>query len=150
MNLIPIPAAAAVAILAIGGRPALAPPRAPAALTITGTDYAFHLPAHIRRGETTFAFENHGTVRHEMVIARLKPGISGDSAMRSIQSGSRRRDFIDGQVGLVVSEPGEPAEPRVWLDLLSGRTYLVVCNLVDAPDKPPHARLGMIATFQPE
>ncbi|MGI8498869.1 MAG: hypothetical protein ACR2OG_14955 [Gemmatimonadaceae bacterium] len=119
-------------------------------MTIIGTDYAFRLPPHIRAGVTTFAFENRGAVRHEMAIALLKPGVALDSVLRGLAMGSPRRNFIDGQAALIVSAPGEPPEPRLWLNLQRGRAYLVMCTLKDAPDQPPHSSLGMVGSFRPD
>src|SRR5215212_305292 len=48
-----------------------------AQVTVIGNDYAFtQLPATIPAGQTLFAFENRGKVRHEMSVMLLKPGIT--------------------------------------------------------------------------
>lgn len=119
-------------------------------VTITGSDYAFQIPAHIRAGETLLAFENHGTVRHEMSIALLKAGVAADSVIEAITQGARRRDVIDGQGALIIGKPGEQPGPRLWIDLQKGRTYLVLCTLRDTPEQPPHVSMGMIGSFRPE
>ena len=125
------------------------PPRSLPVVTIVGTDYAFQIPARIRPGPTLIAFENRGTVHHEMAIALLRPGVSVDSALQGLARGTRRRDVIEGQAALIVAAPGEAPGPRLWLDLHRGRTYLVSCILRDAPDKPPHVTLGMMGSFSP-
>ena len=125
------------------------PPRPLPVVTIVGTDYAFQIPVRIRPGPTLIAFENHGTVHHEMAITLLRPGVSVDSALQGLARGTRRRDFIEGQAALIVAAPGEAPGPRLWLDLQRGRTYLVSCILRDAPDKPPHVTLGMMGSFSP-
>jgi len=127
----------------------LASPAPAPTVTIVGTDYAFQIPSQIRPGPTFFVFENHGTVRHEMAISLLRPGVSVDSALQGLARGTRRRDFVDGQAALIVAAPGEAPGPRLWLDLQRGRIYLVSCVLRDAPDKPPHVTLGMMGSFSP-
>jgi hypothetical protein len=118
-------------------------------VTIVGTDYAFQIPTRIRPGPTLIAFENHGTVRHEMAIALLKPGVSVDTVLQGLARGTPRRGFVDGQAALIVAAPGEAPGPRLWLNLQRGRVYLVSCILRDAPDKPPHVTLGMMGRFSP-
>lgn len=126
-----------------------APPRSLPLVTIVGTDYAFQIPTRIRAGPTLIAFENHGTVHHEMAITLLKPGVFVDSVLQGLARGTRRRDFADGQGALIVAAPGEAPGPRLWLNLQRGRIYLVSCILRDAPDKPPHVTLGMMGSFSP-
>src|SRR5690348_8285037 len=86
----------------------------PQAVLVSGTDYAFQVPAHIRAGETLFSFENRGTVRHELSIILVKQGFDTDSVMAGIVAGSPRRNFVDGQGALIVARPGEPPGPRIW------------------------------------
>ncbi len=140
----------ALLLVATAGYTAAVPSRPPQNVRVVGTDYAFELPRGIRAGETLFAFENHGTVRHEMSIALLKDGVVLDSVLQGLVTGARRRDFVDGQAALIVAAPGEPPGPQLWLDLQRGRTYLVVCTLRDAPDRPPHTMLGMVSSFRAE
>ena len=124
--------------------------QSPPTVTIVGTDYAFQVPAWIHAGPTLLAFENHGTVRHEMSIVRVKAGISADSVLQELAKGSPKRNFIDGQGALIVAAPGAPSGPKLWLDLERGRTYLVLCTLKNAPDQPAHLSLGMMGKFRPE
>lgn len=119
-------------------------------ITITGTDYAFQIPTRVRAGATLLAFENHGTVRHEMSVALLKVGLAPDSVLQAITRGTRRRDFVEGQAALIIAAPGEPSGPRLWLNLQKGRTYVVLCTLRDSPDQPQHTSLGMIGSFRPD
>ena len=135
------------------GVTAPAHPAVPQDVLVSGTDYAFQVPRTIHAGETRFAFENRGTVRHEMSIALLKEGFGLDSVMAGIVAGSPRRNFVDGQAALIVARPGEAggaAGPRLWLNLLPGRTYLVLCTLRDTPDAAPHVTMGMAASFRAE
>src|SRR4051812_11463360 len=95
-------------------RPESTPPQN---IRITGTDYAFQVPEHIRAGEALFSFENRGSVRHEMSLVLLKRGVITDTVLSQIANGGRRRDFVDGQGALIISAPGESPGPQVWLNL---------------------------------
>jgi hypothetical protein len=135
-----------LALLSITG----ASPQPAQTIRIVGTDYAFQVPEHIRAGETIFTFDNRGSVRHEMTLALLKPGFRADSILASTVAGSSRREWREGQAGVVVSRPGDSPGPGVWLNLEVGRTYFVLCTLRDRPDAQPHLMLGMVATFRVE
>jgi hypothetical protein len=41
----------------------------------------------------------------------------------------------------------QPAPGRLLADLQKGRSYVLICNLRDTLEKPPHAQLGMAATL---
>lgn len=141
---------AVLVVALLAGGSAAAPRRAPQRVRIVGTDYAFQLPEHIRAGETIFTFENRGSVRHEMSLALLKPGFDRDSILASLVGGSPRRNWMEGQAPLIVSRPGDPPGPGLWLDLQAGRTYLVICTLRDTPDARPHIAMGMVGSFRVE
>jgi hypothetical protein len=132
-------------VAGLGAR--LSPPQA---VLVVGTDYAFQVPEHIRPGETLFTFENRGTVRHEMSIVLLKEGFESDSVVAAIVAGSPRRNHVDGQGALIVARPGDPPGPRLWMNLQTGRRYLVLCVLKDTPEAKPHVMLGMVATIRVE
>src|SRR5262245_43175976 len=117
-------------------------------VTITGTDYAFGVPASIKPGLTAFTFENRGKVWHEMYLIRLKPGVSLDSLQR-VPAGPQRRPLIEGG-GILLAGPGERSTDRLLVDLKPGQTYTLICNFRNEPDKPPHLELGMFAHFQPK
>jgi len=115
-------------------------------VTVVGTDYAFGVPPTITHGLTAFSFENRGRVRHEINLLWLKPGVTLDSVLRA-DPGPSRRALADGG-GVLFAEPGERSAYRLLVDLVAGRTYLLICNFRDAPDKPQHIELGMFASFQ--
>jgi hypothetical protein len=110
-------------------------------VSVTGLDYAFQAPDTLRGGPTAFAFENHGKRRHEVIIYRLRTGVSVDSVVHADRAARRALTEL---VGILVAEPGEKPLGRILVDLSPGRTYLLVCSLQDAPDKPPHVTLGML------
>lgn len=121
----------------------------PTHIAIVGTDYAFlQLPATLAPGPTLFSFENRGTKRHEFSIGLLKQGMSVDSIMRAEPKPNvSARVVTDSIVGLLLARPGERSGGQLYVNLIAGRTYLVVCTLKDTPDAKPHMELGMIGSF---
>jgi plastocyanin len=119
-------------------------------IDVVANDYAFTpLPARIAAGPTMFTFANQGKVNHEMSIGRLKPGATIDDLLRVSKEGGRLRDIITRSVGILVAGPGKSPDGRLLVDLLSGETYVLLCNFKDTPDAPTHMTLGMYATFRP-
>ena len=55
--------------------------------------------------------------------------------------------LVDGLIGLILAESGQTAPERLLADLEKGRTYALICNLRDAPEKPQHFTLGMAASL---
>ena len=116
---------------------------------VAGADYTFMSVAPSQgAGLTAFSFENKGKVRHELVLVRLRPGVTPDSVVRVAQTGTPPFGLIEAVSGVLIAEAGQTADGRLLVDLLSGRIYMLVCNFRDAPDKPPHIALGMVASFQ--
>lgn len=116
--------------------------QSPSAVTINGVDYAFQSPDTISAGATLFTFENHGTVRHEMVIARLKEGHTFAEVVTA-KTPADRNAALDGIVGLVISDAGKSALGQLLATMDKSRSYVLFCNLRDAPEKPQHLTLGM-------
>lgn len=56
-------------------------------VTVVGTDYAFQVPATLPAGRTLFALENRGRVDHELILARLKPGVTMQQALETQRAG---------------------------------------------------------------
>ena len=133
------------AVAAAGGQTA----RAPAAIEVVATDYAFGvLPAVIAAGPTIFSFSNRGTVQHEMAIVRLRDGVTIDALLKLIKDGGRRRDVVERSVGILIAGPGTSPDGKLVVDLIRGANYVVLCNLKDTPDSPGHATLGMYKAFR--
>lgn len=126
---------------------ACAPSESPNAVTVGGLDYAFQAPDTLPAGPTVFRFENRGEVRHEMILVRLKEGVTIQQLMDGVQSGSDPSEFLEGGPGILLAQPGQTTEARLLVDLLPGRTYALVCNLRDSPDTQPHTVLGMRDSF---
>jgi hypothetical protein len=111
-------------------------------VTIRGLDYAFQSPDTIVGGPTLFTFENHGTVRHEVVISRLKEGHTLSEVVEA-KTPADRNALLDGLVGLVIADAGKTALGQLLASMEKGRSYVLFCNLRDSPEKPQHMALGM-------
>jgi hypothetical protein len=115
---------------------------APNQVTVIGLDYSFGSPDTLPPGPTAITFENRGAVPHEMILTRLKAGITLDNVLEGI-----RQEFTEGGASVLIADAGSTSDIRVLVDLLPGRTYALVCNFQDQPDAPPHIQLGMRKTF---
>jgi len=137
---------AVVAAVLVATLASCAPSRRPNRVTVVGVNYAFlPLPHELPSGPTEFAFENRGTVEHMLVIAPLRDGVTVDSVLNA--QGAARDALIEDGNGALQAAPGERAPGRLLMELLPGRTYLLVCPLRDAPEKPRHEALGMFSSF---
>ena len=116
-------------------------------LTIVGTDYAFVVKAPVRAGLTAVAFENRGAQRHEMNLVRLRRGVTPDSVLKVPRGAERRALFDVNSGGIMFAEPGQRTDDRLLIKLEQGRSYFLICNFRDAPDKPEHVTLGMFNGF---
>lgn len=119
----------------------------PNEVIVAGLDYAFEAPDTLPPGPTLFRFENRGEVRHEMVLVRLKEGITLEDVMKGVREGGDPADFIEGGLGILLVGPGRTTANALHVDLLPGRDYALICNLRDSPEDPPHTELGMRASF---
>jgi hypothetical protein len=135
----------------------------PNRVTIVGSDYAFlGAPTTLPAGETLFAFENRGTVRHEVNIRLLRPGVSVADAHRAFLrqasapdaggaaaagAGAPTRQVVERNVGVLIAAPGDSAGGRIYVRLIPGRSYALVCVLRDNPDAKQHIDLGMLGGF---
>lgn len=127
----------------------------PNRVAIVGSDYAFpNAPTTLPAGETLFSFENRGTVRHEVNIRLLKPGVTPQEAMRAfveqgsaVAPGSPPPPVIERNVAILIAQPGDTSGGRIYVRLIPGRSYALVCVLRDKPGAPPHTMLGMLAGF---
>lgn len=117
-------------------------------VTIIGLDYAFGGPRTLPPGSTAIAFENQGEVDHEMILVRLKEGVTLDQVLEGVGAGADPSGFTEGGAAILLVGPGQTADSRVQVELLPGRTYALVCNLQDEPDAPPHTALGMVAALE--
>ena len=123
--------------------PALAHAQSAKPVTVLAHDYAFMAPDTLDAGATLFSLQNKGAVRHEVVVLQLKPGRTLAEYINA-KTPEERRVLADGVAfGLILAEAGQASPGRLLTDLQPGHAYVLICNLRDTPDKPPHAQLGM-------
>ena len=125
--------------------PCLARAQQKAEVLVIGLDYAFQVPATLSPGPTIFDFENRGKVPHEVIILRVKPGVTLDSVLHADRLAQRALTEV---IGILIAEPGRRALGRLLVDLTDRRTYLALCGFRDAPDQPQHFTMGMVAPIQ--
>lgn len=112
-------------------------------IEVQGTDYAFTVPDTIAPGRATLKFTNSGRVRHELVLARLKPGVTLADVMRAQQEGKSPDDFLIG-VSILFANAGETNPIGFSVDFKDGERYSMVCFIRDSANAPPHVALGMM------
>jgi hypothetical protein len=122
---------------------------------IIGRDFSFDTPAILGAGVTTFTFENPGQLRHEMIIVLLRPGVTEQQVREAHQAGipltRQREQFWDGEIlGILLAMPGQSSSGKLVVNLMRGRTYLILCQLEAPVGAPRHNILGMYATFRTE
>jgi hypothetical protein len=116
-------------------------------VTVIGTDYRFQMPATMPAGRTLLAFENRGRVDHEMIISRLKPGITLQQALEAQRRGADAAEFTDEGAGVLFADAMRASAGKLLVDLAPGRSYVVICMFRDGQQAPAHAEMGMVASF---
>jgi hypothetical protein len=114
---------------------------------IVASDYTFQVPAHFPQGPVTFRLKNTGNVPHEVAMGQLRAGVTVDSVLARLASGGDPTDLTDGVVGILIAGPGATSLGRLAVELIHGRTYLMICQFKDADSLPPHIAMGMQASF---
>lgn len=122
------------------------PPSTAPEVIVTGQEYAFQLPDTLKAGRVILRFHNAGRMEHEMLLVLLKPGITMAKVLEVVKAGGRPDSLVDGTLGILIAAPGTTSLGALAADLSPGRTYALVCTFRDAPDKPPHVMLGMVAS----
>lgn len=131
------------------------PPLGAEEVKIIGRDFAFDAPAILGAGMTTFVFENPGQLRHEMIIVLLRQDVTEqqikEAHQRGMPLGKQREQFWDGEVlGILLAMPGQSSPGKLVVNLVPGRTYLMICQLEAPVGAPRHNILGMYTTFRTE
>ena len=126
---------------------------APLTIPIVARDYSFDAPDTVAAGLATFTFENRGTRQHEVLIGLLRPGVTPSVILEAAQHGTTLRQvpevYLDGAMsGALFAWPGTTSPARLTLDLLRGRSYLLLCTFRDSTATPQHAALGMFHILQ--
>jgi hypothetical protein len=124
-------------------------------VTIIGRDFAFDAPAMLGAGLTTFVFENPGEVRHEMILVLLRHAVTAPHIQEAQQGGitlrKLREQFGDGDIlGILLAQRHQRSAGKLIVNLVRGRTYLIICQLEEPQGAPRHNLLGMYTTFRVE
>lgn len=112
-------------------------------IEIVANDYAFAAPDTVAPGLTELRLANHGKVRHEMIIMKLRPGVTTADLLAAQQRDESFRPSLDGGAAVLFAEPGTTGDGRLGVDLEPGRDYVLWCNFQDADNTPRHSAMGM-------
>jgi hypothetical protein len=121
---------------------------APRRVQVVARDYAFEAPDTLPSGEVSFELENRGAHDHELVIGRLRPGVTGRDIVAAHQRGLTLRQLpqaylAEGAAGALLAQPGTRSPARLVVRLERGHAYVLFCQLRDSAGAPQHAVLGM-------
>ncbi len=120
-------------------------PAAVQAIDISGSEYAFNVQpagAALVPGWTKVTFHNRGVEAHQVMFARLKPGVDMAALAATAgadSSGSKAIEFVDMLGGVSYIGPGKTIQAMV--DLPAGMV-MAMCYVPDANGKA-HALSGM-------
>lgn len=128
-------------VLLSGSSPPVLMAQSPQAVTVIGLDYAFQAPDTLPAGPVTLSLLNRGTVRHELILLLLNEGRTLGELLQATTL--EARTSLSRPLGLIFAQPGQPADAQLIVNLVPGRSYVFLCVLRDAPDKPPHSAMGM-------
>ncbi len=132
-------------LVGAGCRPT--PPATVQETAIGASDYAFQAPSHLPPGRTIFRLANTGKVPHEMAMGQLRAGVTADSLLARLTAGGDPANLTDGVVGILIAEAGDSSLGTLSAELISGRTYVMICQFRDADSLPPHIAMGMQASI---
>lgn len=111
---------------------------------ITADEYSFDgMPRRLTAGEHRLQLLNSGDEPHEMVIVRLKDGVSSvDEVLALPEEEAMTKVEIVGQAQ---AEPGRKSE-KLTVNLDAGR-YALLCFIPTGEGGPPHFEQGMKTEF---
>ena len=96
----------------------------PRRVQVVARDYAFEAPDTLPAGEVSFELENRGPHDHELIIGRLRPGVTGQDIVAAHQRGVPLRQLpqaylAEGAAGALLAQPGTRS-PAISSCALSG------------------------------
>ncbi len=106
-------------------------------------DYAFGVADTLPAGETEFVMTNSGVQRHEVSFSRLKAGTTPAVFFSEYLNGNDVDSLYDDDGAILTAYGGDQNDFAVRIDLMAGRSYVVLCEFRDTPDAPVHAKMGM-------
>ena len=117
-------------------------------VTIVATDYAYVVPQSVPAGLTAFRFVNRGSHPHEVQLFRFNADVSARQARAYLASGNVPDSAADPSGSVLIAFPGVTAHEEVMVQLKRGEHYALMCQFRDAPEKPRHTALGMVALLE--
>ena len=120
---------------------------------VVAHEYAFAAPDTMASGMTAFTLENRGLQPHEMFIGLLRPGIGASQIMEAAKQGTSFRFlpevYLEGAMhAALFAWPGTTSPARLTVELIQGRSYILLCTFRDSMTAPQHAALGMYPLLQ--
>ena len=115
---------------------------------IVATDYAYVAPTSVPAGMTAFRLVNHGSHPHEVQLFRFKPSVDARTARAYLGAGNVPDSAADESGGVLIAFPGVTAHEELLVTLVRGERYALMCQFRDAPGKPQHTALGMVALLE--
>lgn len=115
---------------------------------VVARDYALQGPDTLRAGRVEFELQNEGSKVHELIVGLVRPGTTVADIMAAHQRGLTLRQlptaYLDGIAGgALFASPGASSPATLTVSLLSGREYVLLCQLRDSVGASTHAMLGM-------
>lgn len=120
------------------------PAPGPREVMVRATEYAFQAPDSLPAGATAFGLENAGLKAHELILVGLRPGATLSEIVRRDRADSTWRHLREPTSGILTADSGITTPGRLLVNLVAGRTYVLICNFQDSDDAPPHLHLGMV------
>ena len=113
---------------------------------ITGTDFAFAMPATIPAGLTSITLTNEGQEEHQAQVAGINEGSTFEDLTAALQGNNEIEalgmlTLAGGPTGVVPGDSGTTGS-----NLPPGQ-YAILC-FVRSPDGVPHFAKGMVAPFE--
>jgi len=126
---------------------------APPVVPVVASDYAFSAPDTVAAGLTAFSLENRGAQQHEMHIGLLRPGFAPSQIVEAARRGTGFRllseVYLEGAMhGALFAWPRTTSPARLTVELVRGRSYILLCTFRDSTAAPQHAALGMFHFLQ--
>lgn len=133
-------------VIGVEVQPSSGPPAAlpPGDIQLGLVDYGFSLSQPPTAGTHTFAVTNQAQQDHEVVLLRLAPGETIETALAWMAAGEKGPPLAHPVGGLTAIAPGQVQ--NFTADFTPG-TYGLICFVPDVGDGKPHLVHGMTMTF---
>jgi len=113
--------------------------------TIIIDEYEISIDGKISPGKHTLHVKNIGTMRHEVVIFKLKKGVNASDFKAIISEGGSLRKVGKMKGNMPPIETGATGKITATFD---AGNYLLLCFQFDAKTEQPHFMIGMLHEFK--